>query len=420
MTILRDAPKRWRIVSIADVVSNVEKKDPVAFGRKEFRYIDIGSIDNKTNRIARPQELLTKDAPGRARQIVQKGDTVFSTVRPYLKNIAYVDEYLDGEVASTGFCVVRPVVEIADPRFVHFFMLSDHLLEQVLPLQRGVSYPAVRDREVMTSLIPLPPLTEQQRIVEILEEQFSLLDAALASVRTVRERAKSFRRSLLHAALSGAMANCRDGWIELQLGDCVEFLSGYAFRSEWYEEDGVRLARGQNVSHGFLDWSDARYISAERSQGYSKFSLSEGDLLLALDRPLISSGLKWSEVRRHDLPALLLQRVAKMSSCNETLRQEYLKFWLQSDYLIGVINPGRSIGVPHISIKELAALLIRLPPLATQEVIVNFLDEQLSRVNDVAEIVRKIESRIASKRRSLLHAAFAGTLTARWRESQSV
>jgi restriction endonuclease S subunit len=200
-----ELPEGWTRIKLGDVCLRVSKIDPADLGREIFKYVDIGSIDSNTNTVASPQILGVKDAPGRARQLLQEGDTVFSTVRPYMKKIAYINESLDGEIASTGFCVFRANAEFVTKGFIKFFASSDNLLEQVLPLQRGVSYPAVRDKDLFSASVLVPPLMEQKRIVEILEEQLSRLDASLALVDEIERKSSALRRSLLHAAFPGEL-----------------------------------------------------------------------------------------------------------------------------------------------------------------------------------------------------------------------
>jgi type I restriction enzyme S subunit len=133
-----DPPSSWRAVSLSEVCDRVEKVDPVTTSRESIRYVDIGSIDGSAHRLTEVAELLAASAPTRARQVLAAGDTVFSTVRPYLEKIAYIDASLEGEFASTGFCVLRPNSEVL-PRWLYHFASSRGLLDQVLPHQRGVS-----------------------------------------------------------------------------------------------------------------------------------------------------------------------------------------------------------------------------------------------------------------------------------------
>ena len=200
-----ELPEGWESRPLSAVCKKVVKVDPREFDRERFQYVDIGSIDTERNRVSIAQDVPVTEAPGRARQLLESGDTVFSTVRPYLRKIAWIHEDLDGEIASTGFCVLRPDVSLCLPRFLHFIAISDCLLAQVLPLQRGVSYPAVRDKEVLAADVPIPPLPEQERIVEILEEQLARLDASLAVADAVEEHSAALRRSLLHSAFTGRL-----------------------------------------------------------------------------------------------------------------------------------------------------------------------------------------------------------------------
>src|SRR5205814_1079786 len=126
------------------------------------------------------------------------------------------------------------------------------------------------------------------------------------------------------------------------IGDYVRFQTGFAFKSEWFSENGVRLARNANVSHGMLDWTETVRVSIERRAEFARFELQEGDILVSLDRPVISTGVKVAQVIKQDLPALLLQRVARARFQGNELIPEYFFRWLRSQRFIEAIDPGRS------------------------------------------------------------------------------
>lgn len=142
-------PREWRHLPLKEVCLPVVKMDPVGTGRHEIRYVDIGSVDGSRQRLTEVVTVAVSEAPTRARQIIQPGDTLFSTVRPYLRKIAYVDDSLAGEFASTGFAVLRPSEEIL-PRYLFYFAISETFLNQVLPQQRGS---AIRPCETVTSFL---------------------------------------------------------------------------------------------------------------------------------------------------------------------------------------------------------------------------------------------------------------------------
>jgi len=179
------------------------------------------------------------------------------------------------------------------------------------------------------------------------------------------------------------------GWEWVRVGDVVELLNGYAFKSEWFKPAGVRLLRNVNISHGHVDWSVPVMLDAIAAKSYEQFALRAGDIVLSLDRPIISTGLKYAVIRDSDLPCLLLQRVARLTAC-ACLSSEFLQLWLKSDLFVGTIDPGRSNGVPHISTKQVAGLAFALPPLAEQSRIV-------TRVTALRRLCADLRQRLADR-----------------------
>jgi type I restriction enzyme, S subunit len=196
----RALPDGWVLTNVEDVVLPTLHRVP----ETEFVYVDIGSV-NSDGHIVEPKRVNPEDAPSRARKEIRYGDTIFATIRPYLKNIAFISKDLDNQICSTGFCVLRPAQSGIEPRFLLWLARSDDVVSQIGQFQRGASYPAVSDKDVLRSRIPLPPLNEQKRIVEKLEVLLSDLDAAVQSLTTALENLKDYRRSVLKAAVEGEL-----------------------------------------------------------------------------------------------------------------------------------------------------------------------------------------------------------------------
>ncbi len=156
-------PKGWIRTSLGEVCLPVETVQPEDSADTEFTYFDIGGINNENNGIAETKVITGRNAPSRARQSVRKGDILFSTVRTYLRKIALVELDYPNPVASTGFTVIRPGEGVSS-QFLFFQVLSDNFLEPLHKLQTGTSYPAVRDRDVLSQPILLPPTNEQREL----------------------------------------------------------------------------------------------------------------------------------------------------------------------------------------------------------------------------------------------------------------
>lgn len=169
-----------------------------------------------------------------------------------------------------------------------------------------------------------------------------------------------------------------EGWEWCRLGNLYSFLNGFAFKSEWFKNDGIKLLRNINISHSKTIWNELACVSNSLALEYEKYNLTVGDIVISLDRPIINTGLKYAVIEQSDLPCLLLQRVAKFHSYADSVDSNYLSKWLESSLFISAIDPGRSNGVPHISTKQLEVMLFPLPPLEEQHRIVAKVDELMA------------------------------------------
>lgn len=120
------------------------------------------------------------------------------------------------------------------------------------------------------------------------------------------------------------------GWEWCRLGSIFNFLNGYAFKSEWFSPAGLRLLRNANIAHGVTNWKDVVHIPNEMIDNFENYVLSENDIVISLDRPIINTGLKYAIISESDLPCLLLQRVAKFKNYANTVSNTFLTTWLKS------------------------------------------------------------------------------------------
>jgi type I restriction enzyme S subunit len=219
-------PKNWSEAKIADVIESFVSIDPKGTPAKMFRYVDISSIDNQTQKIAKPKKFRGEEAPSRARRVIRKGDTLFSTVRTYLKNIALVPEELDGELTSTGIAVLRPNGAV-DPHYLFNWVTSNQFVDRVSLTQDGTMYPAVSDRDVAEAAIHLPPFLEQRRIV-------ARIDSLSAKSRRAREQldhiprlVEKYKQAILAAAFRGELLGLSTVQTRMPHALCWDLPSGW-------------------------------------------------------------------------------------------------------------------------------------------------------------------------------------------------
>ena len=195
----------WKEVKLEDVCESIAKRQITNDENEIFQYIDISSINNKNLQIEKAEWINGKIAPSRARQIIKTGDVVFSTVRTYLMNIAYVSEAFNNQIASTGFCVIRGQKDKLNGKFIFYKSISNDFLYPLNKMQYGAVYPAVRDKDVLSQYISLPSLPEQQQIVAEIEKRFAVADEMEKAVNDSLLQAEKLKQSILKQAFAGKL-----------------------------------------------------------------------------------------------------------------------------------------------------------------------------------------------------------------------
>jgi len=189
-------------------------------------------------------------------------------------------------------------------------------------------------------------------------------------------------------------------WPEVTLGDCVNLLTGFPFRSTEYTDNprGIRLLRGDNVGQGRLRWENAQRWPLQQTGGLEAYELRKDDIVLAMDRPWIEAGLKYAWVKDTDLPSLLVQRVARLRGKPGLLDTVFLRYVIGATQFTEHIR-GITTGtaVPHISPRSIKSYRVALPPLPVQRCIA----EILGRLDDKIEVNRRINRTLEAMAQAL-------------------
>lgn len=235
--------------AIGDLVEQVaswvpERDDPDG----AFTYVDLSAVDQENKIIAGAREVPCSEAPSRARQLIRTGDVLVSTVRPNLNGVAHVPPEFDGATASTGFCVLRPRTGQLDGRYLFQWVKSPSFVIEMVRRATGASYPAVSDRIVWESKLPLPSLPEQRRIAEILDKADALQvnrRAALAHLDTLTQS--------IFLDMFGDPATNPNGIRKQPLGELLKLKSGDFLPAADMAESGTYAVLGGNGVSGFHD-----------------------------------------------------------------------------------------------------------------------------------------------------------------------
>lgn len=165
-------------------------------------------------------------------------------------------------------------------------------------------------------------------------------------------------------------------WPKVRLGDHVDLLSGFAFKSKQFtdDQDDIPLVKGANVHQGYIDWEKAVRWSKDEFSQYEKYHLKANDVVLAMDRPWIEAGLKFSWIKPNDPDSMLVQRVSRLRGING-LSSRYLRYVIGSPQFTNYIKPiVTGVNVPHISGGQIKDYKFNLPPELLQDQIADIIE----------------------------------------------
>lgn len=162
-----------KLGEVCEKVSNIKWKDNL---NKEFIYVDLNSVNRDNCKIEEFQIINHTNAPSRAQQIIKKGDIIFGTTRPTLKRYCHITKEYDGQICSTGFCVLRANKKEVLEKWIFFNLTTNNFYGYIEKNQQGASYPSISDSSLKNFQIPIPPLVVQNEVVEILDKFDSLVN----------------------------------------------------------------------------------------------------------------------------------------------------------------------------------------------------------------------------------------------------
>ena len=256
-----DAPRGWELRSLRSACLKTEVWNPAREKRVQFQYIDVSAVSNESFSIVSTTPTTASEAPSRARKIVRKEDVLFATVRPSLHRVAMVGEDLDDQIASTAFCVVRANPNEADARFLYYKLLTPEFVQQVAEYKRGVSYPAVTDKDILDREVLLPRPDEQRRIAAVLGKLQRAVGLEAAQERAARELKQAAMHRLFTRGLSREptretpLGSLPESWKETKIAGLGEIVTGTTPKTakrEYYDGGEIPFLAPGDLGDSFL------------------------------------------------------------------------------------------------------------------------------------------------------------------------
>lgn len=371
-------PEGVRFESIVSVVQRGSIIRWVDVPGEEFQYIDLTSVDRVTHAIRETKTITDKTAPSRAQQVVHDGDVIFGTTRPMLKRYALVSADYDGHVASTGYCVLRPVPSRVLPGFLFHLLGTAEFYAFIEANQRGASYPAIPDGVVKEFKIPVPPVEVQREIVRVLDSFQTLevqLEAELEAELEARQLQYAHYRDAL-VAFSG-QSDARKSPLR-EVATIVRGASPRPIKSFVTDaEDGVPWIKIGDTAVG------EKYITATAErvtvEGAAKSRrVHPGDFVLSnsmsFGRPYISK-----------IEGCIHDGWLAISNFSESFVPDFLYHLLSSTPIQAEFTRRAGAGtVQNLNADIVRSVVVPVPSLDEQERVVSILDRFDVLVNDLS------------------------------------
>lgn len=275
----------WREKRLGDYISINPATLTVAKYNGSIQYIDISSVS--VGQLYGYAEYDINDAPSRARRIIQPNDIIFSTVRPNLRAYYYVKECPTNAICSTGFAVLR-AKKNANSRFIYYLVTEKSFVDYLSLVAKGSAYPAVDTNDFKKAKVSIPDLPTQQRIADILSAYDDLIENNNKRIALLEKAAQElYKEWFVRFRFPGHettrfVNGLPEGWEVKRIKDIATVKSGYAFKSEWWQNDGVPVVKIKDIQNNTIDMSDFSYVSEEIANKAKHFFVTAGDLLIAM------------------------------------------------------------------------------------------------------------------------------------------
>ncbi len=362
---------------------------------RDFQYIDLTSVDRETHRIIECSTINRDNAPSRAQQIVLEGDILFGGTRPMLKRYCMVPKEYDGQICSTGFCVLRANESIILNSWIYHIISSTEFYAHVEKYQKGASYPAITDNEVKQFEIPVPPLEIQREIVCILDKFTVLsteLSLELSSELAARRKQYDYYGDMLFESIADDVNISTVGEMITSLKTGLNPRKNFTLN-----EPGAcyPYITGKDIFDNQINVSDRTDLITEKAlELINKRAHLEKGLLLFASTGTGTVG-RMAIIEEYNNDWGMSETLYGIKVDESIILPHYLMYFLYSVTARNQFEPKITKGsVPHLKVKDLLDVKIPVPSIDEQRRIVDILSRFAKLSNEILEgLPAEIEAR---------------------------
>ena len=278
---------------------------------------------------------------------------------------------------------------------------------------KGGAQPNISQEIIKSHEFPLPPLSEQQRIVDRIESLFAKLDEAKQNAQDALDSFETRKAAILHKAFTGEFtAQWRkehgvgmESWEKANLGKYVDSQYGYT-ESAAREQVGPKFLRITDIQDGVVDWANVPFCKISDTD-FERYAVSQNDIMIA--RTGATTGKSYLIV--DDIKAVFASYLIRIKIKSPKLQPQYLYGFMQSQMYWGQITEfSAGIAQPGVNAKKLKEIILSIPSVPEQTEIVRILDELLAKEQRAKEAAEGMLEQIDLIKKAILARAFRGEL----------
>lgn len=403
-------PKHWEFRRLKNVciVNKEALTDKTPFDYL-IEYIDIGNTTDN-GEFLELQEIEFSEAPSRARRKVEDGDTIISTVRTYLRAIAFIENPKENLIVSTGFAVLNPIKKTLVPKFLFYQVLCDSFIQRVIANSEGVSYPAISSTKLADLKLFIPSVEEQLTIAKYLDEQTQKIDRLIANKKAQAEKLKELRQIEINNAVTKRLnpnVEMKDSGIEWlgkipkhwELKKIKQLLKpeknaiktgpfGSDLKFEDLIEEGIKVYNQRSVLDN--DWKSGEgYISAEKYESLKTCTIFPDDIVITTRGTIGKVSIFPADAELGILHPCLMR--IQMNS--QRILNDYLKIIINdSSFFFEALKlASNATTIDVIYSDSLKEVKIPVPPTNEQVEITTYLQKKVSAID---QLIKNIEAQI--------------------------
>lgn len=409
-----DLPKGWLLTSLGEIADwgsgGTPSRKTESFYGGTIPWVKTGDLGPKV--LTQASEFITEQAVANSSaKFFPKGSVAIAMYGATIGKTSI----LGIDATTNQACGVgNPIKGVTFTEFLYYMLCNEK--DNFIAKGKGGAQPNISQALIKEHEIALPPLAEQRQIAQKLDELLAQVDTLKTRLDAIPKILKRFRQSVLAAAVSGRLTEGNSESLKIQLGDVFEIFSGFAFKKSDYSESGSRLLQIANVGYATVIWDDQNFIPQELADSnYKSFRLREGDIVLAMNRPITNETLKVAKIHSKDLPATLYQRVSCLRVKNG-FSAEYAYLAMQSPIFLKLVELNlQGSDQPYLNSSTLPKLEISVPKYDDQVDVVRRVEQLFAYADQIEQRVKDAQARVNHLTQSILAKAFRGEITAEWR-----